>query len=228
MNQKIIIFDASTLISFAINGLFEEIRELKSIFNGKFIVTQEIKQEAIESPLKVRRFQLEALKIKELLDEKFLEMPESIGIKSSEISAKTQEFLDLSNSAFIGDGKPLHLIDLGEASCLALSVIANKKGIRNVLAIDERTMRMLIEKPDNLKELLQRRTHANIKIEYNKLESFKNFKIIRSTELAYIAYKRKIIHIKGEDVLGAVLYGLKFNGASITDEEIAQMKAMAR
>ena len=174
----------------------------------------------------MQKFQFEALKIKQLLDDKILEIPETLGINSSEISRKTQEFLDLSNSAFIGDGKEIHLIDLGEASCLALSDIATKRGIKNVSSVDERTTRMLIEKPENLKEILQKRTHANIRIDYEKLKPFKDFKIIRSTELAYIAYKKKILKVKGEDVLGAVLYGLKFNGASISDEEIAEMKRM--
>ncbi len=224
--MKIIIFDASSLISIAINGLFEEFRGLKSLFDGKFIITQEVKKEAIETPLHSRRFQLEALKIKQLLDEKVLELPETIGINSSEILRRTQELLELSNNAFIGDGKDIHLIDLGEASCLALSEIATKKGLKNVCSVDERTTRMMIEKPENLKELLGRRMHANIRIDFEKLKSFKEFKIIRSTELLYIAYKKKIIKIKGEDVLGAVLYGLKFNGASISDEEIAEMKRM--
>jgi hypothetical protein len=224
--MKIIIVDASSLISIAINGLFEEFRGLKSIFNGKFIITNEVKKEAIENPSHVQKFQFEALKIKQLLDDKILEMPESIGINSNEISRRTQEFLDLSNSAFIGDRGEIHLIDLGESSCLALSEIATKKGIKNVSSVDERTTRMLIEKPENLKELLQKRMHANIRIDYDKLKSLKDFKIIRSTELMYIAYKKKIIRIKGEDVLGAMLYGLKFNGASISDEEIAEMKRM--
>jgi hypothetical protein len=224
--MKIIIFDASSLISMAINGLFEEIKGLKSIFDGKFIITQEVKKEAIDTPLNVKRFQFEALKLKQLLDEKIFELPESIGVNSNEISKRTQEFLDLSNSAFIGDGKDIHLIDLGEASCLALSEIATKKGIKNVFSVDERTMRMLVEKPENLKELLKKRIHVDIKINYEKLKSFKNFKIIRSTELAYIAFKKKILKVKGEDVLGAMLYGLKLNGASISDEEIAEMKRM--
>lgn len=125
--MKAIIFDASSLISIAINGLFEEFRSLKSLFNGKFIITNEVKKEAIETPIKVRRFQLEALKIKQLLDDRVLEMPETLGINSSEISKRTQELLDISNSAFVGDGREVHLIDLGEASCLALSEIATKK-----------------------------------------------------------------------------------------------------
>ena len=38
-----IIFDASTLISFSMNGLLGELERLKGIFKGKFLITQEVK-----------------------------------------------------------------------------------------------------------------------------------------------------------------------------------------
>ena len=44
MNKKIIIFDASTLITLAMNGMFEEIKGLKKIFKGNFIITKEVKK----------------------------------------------------------------------------------------------------------------------------------------------------------------------------------------
>ena len=48
MIQKIIIFDASTLITLVMNGLTEELRSLKKIFNGKFIITNEVKYEIVD------------------------------------------------------------------------------------------------------------------------------------------------------------------------------------
>ncbi len=225
MITKAIIFDASTLISFTMNGLFEEIRKLKGVFKGEFLITQEVKREIIDNPIRVRKFQLEALKLKQLLDEKILEMPSSFGINNGEISDKTQETLKIANSSFIGDGKEIHLIDLGEASCLALSRMLEQKRIENVVAIDERTTRMLIEKPENLKELLERRLHVRIKIKEENLKFFKEFKVIRSTELAYVIWKKELINLKN-GVLEALLYSLKFNGASISDTEIDEIKNM--
>lgn len=223
--MKALIFDASTLISFTMNGLFEEIRKLKEIFKGKFLITEQVKKEIIDNPIKVRKFQLEALKLKQLLDEKILEMPSSLNINDKEISTKTQETLKIANSSFIGDGKEIHLIDDGETSCLILSNLLNQKGIGNVIAIDERTTRMLIEKPENLKELLERKLHVRIKIKEENLKFFKEFKVIRSTELAYVLWKKGFIKIK-DDVLGALLYSLKFNGASISDTEIDEIKML--
>ena len=56
-------------------------------------------------------------------------------------------------SIFKKRDKDLHIIDLGEASCIALSKLINEKNIENVLAIDERTTRVLIEKPENLQKI---------------------------------------------------------------------------
>ena len=73
MTEKVIIFDSGALISFSMNGITHIIQRLKEIFKGKFLVTSEIKQEIVDKPMKIRRFELEALKLKTLLDEGVLE-----------------------------------------------------------------------------------------------------------------------------------------------------------
>ena len=45
MTQKVLIFDSGSLISLSINGLLEELKKLKKIFNGEFIITKEVKKE---------------------------------------------------------------------------------------------------------------------------------------------------------------------------------------
>ena len=84
--MKILIFDSSTLISFSMNGLYDELAKLKKIFNGKFIITEDVKREVIDKPLTIKRFELEALRIKQMLDEKILEMPEAIGVSNRVLS----------------------------------------------------------------------------------------------------------------------------------------------
>lgn len=225
--NKIIIFDASTLITLAMNGMFEEMRELKKIFKGKFIITKEVKMEIIDKPITINRFKLEALKLKQLLDEKTLEMPSTIGISDEEISKKTTEILEIANNIFQGNNKSIHLIDLGESSCLALSNMLNEKKIKNVLAIDERTTRMLGEKPDNLQRFLQKKLHTKISFKKEPLGFFKEFKVIRSSELVYIAYKKGLIKLKNGFVLDALLYAVKFKGCSISEDEIREIKKLA-
>lgn len=224
--MKAIIFDASTLITLAMNGLLSEFKDLRKSFDGKFIITNAVKKEAIDNPLKIKRFELEALKIKNLLDEKVLELPQSLGIKQEDVMKLTQSLLDEANSFFSGNGKDIHIIDVGEATCLALSKLLDNQGVENIMAIDERTMRMLCEKPENLRELLEKKLHMKIILKKIKTTNFTKCKIIRSSELIYIAYKKGLVRLKGDNVLDALLYAVQFKGCSISHEEIEEIKRL--
>lgn len=225
--NKAIIFDAGTLISFSMNGLIDEIRKLKKIFGGGFLITNEVKAEIIDKPLKIKRFKLEALRTKRLLDEGVLELADSFGFDNSKIGAKTKEIMNISNSFFQSPKGQVNIMQLGEASCLALSKMLNEKKIKNVIAIDERTTRMLIEKPENLKELLSRKLHTNIKPVKENFEYFKQFQVIRSVELMYVAWKKELVDLRdGNSILDALLYALKFKGCSVSFEEIEEIKKM--
>ena len=225
--NKAIIFDSGVLISFSMNGITELIAKLKGIFKGKFLITSEIKKEVIDVPLKIKKFELEALKIKKLLDEGVLEMPSSLGIEDSKIINSANKIITLANTCFVGGGKDIHLLDSGEASCLALSKMLTEKGIKNILAVDERTTRMLAEKHENLREFLEKKLHIKISINHESIKFFKDFNIIRSPELAYIAYKKGLVDLKdGATVLDALLYAMKFKGASISGGEIEEMKRL--
>ena len=226
--EKAIIFDSGTLISFSMNGITEIIRDLKKIFGGKFLITHEIKGEIIDRPLNIKRFELEALKMKQMLDDKIIELPECLGIGKDEVSKKAEEILNIANETFHNGDKNIHIMDLGEASGLALSNILKERKIQNVIAIDERTTRILTEKPENLRKLLERKIHVGIEIRKDNLSVFKNFKIIRSAELIYVAYKKRVLQYKDKEALDALLYALKFKGAAISDEEIKEIKKLAR
>lgn len=214
------------------NGLLEEIADLKSIFKGKFVLTEEVKEEIIYKPMNIRRFKLEALQIKDLCDRKILEEPESLGISKKDVSKKTKELLEIANSIFDGDfykeRRKVHLIDSGEASCLALAQLLKEKNSENeiVIATDERTTRMLCEKPENLKELLEKKLHIKIKFNKEGYEPFKGFNFIRSTELVYVAYKKGLLNIKNSELLDAVLYAMRSKGAAVSDEEIREIKIL--
>src|SRR3990172_1140016 len=225
--NKAIIFDSGALISFSMNGITRIIRELKGIFNGKFLITSEVKRECIDVPIKIKKFELEALKIKKLLDDGVLEMPSAVGISDSEIEKEDNRFLTLANSTFNGRGRDIHILDHGEASCLALSKILTEKGIDNIIAVDERTTRLLVERPENLKKIFEERMNTKVTIKSENTKFFKGFRIIRSAELAYVAYKKNLVDLKdGALVLDALLYALKFKGAAISGEEIEEMKRM--
>ena len=222
--NKAIIFDSSTLISFSMNGLLPELKGLRKIFKGNFLITQDVKREIIDKPITIKRFELEALRLKQLLNEKVLEMPVSLGISDEEVSGKTQEIKDAANLTFLEKDRNIKLIDSGEASCLALSKILTEKKITNIIAIDERTMRMLGENPDNLKKLFEKKLHAQITSKKENYKFFEGFRFIRSSELVYAMYKKGIVGIENSHVLDALLWAVKLKGCSISGEEIQEIK----
>lgn len=227
--EKAIIFDSSSIINFTMNGLLSEFRELKKIFNGKFLIPKEVKEEIVDKPLQIKRFELEALKIKELFEEKVLELPSAIGIDEAKITSRTKELMNIANGTFLGRDNPIHIIDSGETACLVLSTMLSEKGVKNVISVDERTIRMLGEKPENLLDIFRSKLHAQITSKKENYKFFAGFKFIRSSELIFIAYSKGLVRIKNNgNVLDALLYALKFNGCSISDEEINEIKKLAK
>lgn len=222
--MKAIIFDASTLITLAMNGLLEEFSKLKKAFNGKFLITEDVRKEVVDKPSSINRFKLEALRLNKLITDKVLEMPEAVGVKADEIYKVTREIMNLANNTFIAE-REIRLVDLGESSCLALSKILTEKKIQNVVAIDERTARMICEKPENLQQLMEEKLHTKLKVRKENYKFFEGFRVIRSAELAYMAYKKGIIGLN-DGILEALLYAVKYNGCSISENEIREMLRM--
>ena len=205
-------------------GLIPELKELKKIFKGKFIITKEVKSEIIDRPLTIKRFELEAMMLQELIDSGILEMPSSLNVSDAEIMEKTEQIMNVANNTFTGKERNIHLIDLGESSCLALSKILTEKKIENIVVVDERTTRLLGEKPENLKKYMESKLHFSLSENKSNYKFFQGFKFIRSTELMYVAYKKGIIKIKNKNLLDALLYALKFKGTAISDDEINEIK----
>ncbi|HRZ85524.1 MAG TPA: hypothetical protein P5277_01970 [Candidatus Paceibacterota bacterium] len=224
MLNKAIVFDAGIMITFSMNCILDILRDLKKSFNGKFIITRNVEEECVKRPLTIKKYKLGALKIKELVDANILEFPESLGISIKDIETETLEVLRESNSIFRTDHRSIHIIDEGEASVLALNYLLKKKGIDSVIAIDERTMRMLCENPSNLQKLFEEK--FDTKVIMNKINSpfFKDVKVIRSSELIFVAYKKGLI--KDKEILDAMLYGAKFKGSSISFDEIKELESL--
>lgn len=221
--MKSIIFDAGPLINLSINNLLHLLRKLKKEFKGEFLITKEVKKEIIDHPLTIKRFELNALQLKRLLDEKIIKHADINQEQIKVLREKRNYITNLANSTFKAKGKNIHLIDKGESAALALSFILKEP---NVIAIDERTTRMLCENPENLRKILQKKLRTQVKANKKNYEFFKQFKIIRSTELIYIAYKKKLFDLKDPRALEAMLYGLKYKGCSISEQEVEEAKRL--
>ena len=223
--EKAIIFDSGTLITLSMSDLLEMLRKLKQNFGGKFIITREVEEEIVTKPMKIKKFKLGAIRLKKLIEDKTLEFPDVFGISQNEISKIANSILKDANAMFIAQKRPVHIIDLGEASIMALSKLLRNKKIANLIAMDERTTRMLCEKPQNLERLLSKKLHMKIIQQKQGNRDFYRGDFIRSTELIFIAYKKGILP-KNKELLDAMLYAAKFKGAAISSEEIKVMEKL--
>jgi len=224
--MKAIIFDSGTIINFSMNSLLYILEALKQNFQGKFLITKAVKYEVLDKPLKTPRFQLEALRVQRLLENKTLELPEALKISESEINKKSSDFLNKANQLIQVSGNPIEIVSQAEMSCLALSSLLTNKKIPNLIAIDERTTRILSEKPENLEQIMSRKLHKKASFVSKNFSQFKQFKFIRSSELAYTAHKKGLLKVKGKKALEAVLYATKFKGSSISFDEIDVLKKL--
>jgi hypothetical protein len=213
--MKALIFDSSSIITLALNDLLYILEPLKKKFKGEFYITDDVKREIIEKPFREHRFMLESLFIKKLLDKGIFTL-----FSSLELAKEKNKILKVANYTFMAGDDYIKLLHDGEASCLALF---NLLGIgRKAVVVDERTTRILCESPENLHRILESKLHTRIEAHEKNYPSFKDFKIIRSSELNLIAYKLGIIDLpaKKQDAVEALLYALKFKGCTISTKEI--------
>lgn len=223
---KALIFDSGSLITLSMNCLLDLVEKLKKDFDGKFFITREVKYEVIDKPSGIARFELGALRVQKLLEEGVLELPQSEGISDSAIQKETRELMEIANHSVMIAGKWVKIVSEAEISCLALSHELSEKGIESMIAIDERTTRILCENPENMERMMSEKMHRRVSVDEEKLKPFAKFRIIRSPEIVYAAYKKGLVEMNNKKILEAMLYATKFKGASISFEEINELKKL--
>ena len=212
--KKALIFDSSSIITLSMNNLLNLLPPLKKKFKGEFYITEGVKREIVDKPLQIKRFELNAMMISNMINEGVL------SLYVGDIKEKSEMFLDKANNAYIADGEKLKIVHYGEASCIALYDELKKRGYKLALVIDERTI--------NLGKLLGSKLHTNVKLFNEEANFFRDIEIIRSAELCFAAYKLGIIKLPGKPIedIDALLYAAKFKGCSISQEEIEQAKRL--
>ena len=220
--MKTLFFDTGPLISITMNHILWVLQPLKKQFNGNFFITESVKKELIDKPLKTKRFKLEAIQSLQQINSKVIEVKSVNGIYE-----KTKELLTFANKCFKCDGNYLTIVQYGEIETLAAVLLLNA----DAMVIDEKTTRLLIEDPEKLEKNLSHRMHRQITIDDQYLTLFskavKGVKLIRSTELVTVAfdlglldnYSPNIPNAKKE-LLDALLWGLKLEGCAISEKEI--------
>ncbi len=219
--MKSIVFDSGPLISLTMNNLLWIIEPLKSAFGGDFFIPESVKLELVDEPLQTKKFKFEALQIQELLSRKILKVLEDRLTKGETLS-----LLRTANSCFSAKGKSITIVHYAEISSIVSAVKLNS----SALVMDERITRELVEHPEHLARLMEKKLHMGIMMNRAMIDEFKGktsgVSIIRSTELASVAFEKGLLEkyaAKPEQrktVLESVLWGLKLDGCAIDERGI--------
>ncbi len=223
--NDILFFDAGPLITLTMARLLWILKPLKSIFGGKFYITQAVYEEVVTKPGSIKRFAYESLEIQKLLKEGIIELYPTVP------KTKVASLTTLSNKLYtVNGGKWLEIIQAGEMETV---VASQKRGLKTIV-MDERTMRLLIEDCKALKSLLERRSRKKVNAHAQNITQFTQgigkIPIIRSIELAAVAFSKGLLDSylpsgtrAREVLLDAILWDTKYNGCAVTEHEIAEL-----
>lgn len=225
MKNKALFFDTGPIISLVMSGLVWILKPLKERFRGGFYITPGVQRELVERPLKVRRFEFEALQVVKLIREGVLEVYGEVPYR------EVEELEELADSSFKVRKKNLDIVQSGEIEAVASAGKMRAEGV----VMDERTLRLFIENNKEMEKLLEIRFREDVVPDWDKIREFskrvEGIKIIRSIELVGTAYKLGILNeyipqlAKGKEILlDSVLWATKFNGCAVTGQEIEEMK----
>ncbi len=225
--MKSLVFDAGPIITLSLNNLLWILEPLKTKFNGEFCISPEVRNELVDKPLKTRKYKFEALQVLKYICKGVLKE-----VDEKEVREKAQQIIEVANSTFRAKGHDVKIVHSGEVGAVALALHMNS----NAIVVDERTTRYLIEKPDQLQELMASKLHTKVSVNKHNLDKlkqmFKDLKVIRSVELVTIAYEMGLLEFYvtekekcqvpdlNKTLLESVLWGAKLNGCAISEKEI--------
>jgi len=217
---KEILCDSGVLISLTAACLDNMLYYFSEHHHIKFVIPPSVEYETVTRPIQsnLRKHLFSAIRIKDAIDDGV------VVVVDAKVESETRALMNSANNLFYIKGAPLRLIQYGESEMLALG---RELGIDYIL-IDERTTRLLIEAPFKLKQHLESEFQVNVmvnKTHFRELASgISSFKVMRSSELAMIAYEKgyfKSFEKMQKGALEAALYKMKFSGCSISFDEIA-------
>ncbi len=225
--DKSLLVDAGPIITLALSQLLWVLKPLKEKTGVTFYITNAVYSELVERPQTISRFQFEALHVQKLIRDGVI-TKYTKGINKQ----TTNNLTRIANNSFRIKEGPLEVLQAGELETLALALET-----KSLMLMDERTLRLLIEKPSGMKRLLEGRKRKKVKKNPEMLDKFKQLVgkpgIIRSIELIAVAFEMGLLdeylpigedkNKSKESLLHAVLWNTKYHGASVIDHEIDEI-----
>lgn len=223
--MKTLIFDAGPIISLTTNNLLWLLPHLKERFNGDFCITNAVKRELVDRPFETKKFKFEAIQVEKQIETGVLKV-----MQYSEVESQAARIQALANSVYRTEVGAVPIVQRGEMESIAATALIDA----DAFVTDERITRMLVEYPEGLRQLLEKRLHTKVRINDDALHHFeeltRHIQIIRSVELVTIAYEiglldKFVVKLPNsrKELLESVLWGMKLNGCAITENEIEQI-----
>lgn len=220
--MKSLVFDAGPIISLTTNNLLWLIQKLKQRYGGDFLIPKEVQYELVDKPLEIKIFKFEALEVMNEIRKGNLKV-----VSEPKIQALKQELLSMANGCYSAKGVSIKLVHEGEMASLATALVYNSDAV----VIDERTTRELIENPEGLARLMEKRLKTKVTINSACVDRIREkiggLKIIRSVELAMAGFELgwfdeylPLDKDARKTLIEAILWGIKMRGAAISQEEI--------
>lgn len=218
--MKKVVLDSSFIITLASNNLLDIFRFFNDV---DFCCPPSVKKEVVDNGLKTRKYKFQCLRIAKVFQEGLIKV-----LSPEELEKRKKELLNKLNKLYKSD-EFIKVVHEGEVGALALARIIDAEAV----LVDEKTTRLILEDPEKLGSHLESKLHRDI--QYNKKladrlqDISKEFSILRTSEVAMIAYEKGFFDsYKFEDVnlVEAILWSLRFKGCAISTDEIEEYSKM--
>jgi hypothetical protein len=225
-----IVCDSSSVISLTSNCLLWIIGHLTEKLGQKFYISESVRKEITDVPFKCPKYKFKAIRVALAIRKGWLN---PIGY-DPKLDAETNKILEYANSIFklSKANKKIEILHRGEAETLALV----KRLGANIVIIDEKTTRLLLEDCDELFELIKKRSNSPVEMNLESRNKFaimtKGINLLRSSEIVAFAFSRgffdnfKSHSYDDSSLIEGLLFGLKYNGCAISQEEIDEYLSM--
>lgn len=222
--MKSVVLDSSCIISLSNSCALDILEFLREKCDVCFYLTPWVKEEVVDVPLRTKRFKLAGLRVMKLLNDGVMEIYGSTQMRNEAVN-----LLNRINHVFYTRKFPVRIVHKGEVESF---VAAERLGTR-VIGVDERVFRLFLEDVETLRVILRKRLKREVKVNQSLLREiwseYSKKNVIRSTELASVAFHlgyfdrfREVVQRGKAEALKGILWSLKLNGCAISTREIGK------
>ncbi|MCW1296384.1 MAG: hypothetical protein OH319_01750 [Candidatus Parvarchaeota archaeon] len=224
--EKIIVLDSSTIISLSVNCLLHSLSQLKERTGVNFLIPPWVEDETVKTAVNSIRFRLEGIRIINEIGRNTIQVMGNRIVRNDAIN-----ILNLANNMFYAWNSPLRIIQKGEAEVLALCKFVGG----SYIGCDEKTMRLIIENPENMRRILESKLHTEVIVNRKNLARFREIangiNVLRSADIVAIAFDMGVfddylssckdyLETSRSDFVKGFLWALRYSGCSISESEI--------